>query len=345
MSGREKIDEQLKSGNLSGFYLLYGDEDYLKAHYCARIAEKAVPSGLENLNLYRFDSGNFDFDNMIGAVMMIPLTGSRKCVILRDIDPDSMSAADWKRMQEVLKEAPPECTIVYHFDSVKTDRKSGRLKWLQSFGDQNGASAEINKMQEGELIKYIIALIKRHGCEAGRSEASHIFETCGDDLNALRCEIEKICAYAGSGRITREQIDAVAVKPLNASIYDLARAMTYGRLGDGLRILSELFYKKVEPVIILSALSGAFCDLYRAKAAQLSGAGQQQIVGDFHYLRREFRVKNALRDCRDADIQFLRRVLGLLMHTDGQIKSTGADRRIVIEQLLFEISALQRGRR
>jgi DNA polymerase-3 subunit delta len=129
---------------------------------------------------------------------------------------------------------------------------------------------------------------------------------------------------------------------MTSSIYDLAKAVIANRLDIGMSILGELFYKKEEPVIILSALSGAFCDLYRAKVATLSGVADSFIIADFNYRGREFRIRNALRDCRNVDVIFLSSCLTLLMKADARIKSTRVSKRLVLEQLIVEISRVGR---
>lgn len=333
----ELLKKQIKTGDFASLYVLYGEEDYLKSFYCKKITEKAV-EGFESFNLQNFD-GTPDMAQLAAAVNNLPLMSPHKCVVLRDADPQGMRAGDWKELQGILKGLPPECILIFHFDAVNPNpKRDARFKSLLTLAQKSGLAVEIKAPTRSELLSFIAKRAKTNGCEIDADTAAYLAGTCGEGMNNLSCELDKVCARAGGGKIEKEHIDAVAVKPMTSSIYDLARAVIAGRLDAGMSIIDELFYKKEEPVIILSALSSAFCDLYRAKAASLCGAGESRVTADFNYRGREFRIRNALRDCRSVDIGFLAECLRLLLQADGRIKSTRTDKRTVLEQLMVEIS-------
>lgn len=340
----EMLEKQIKTGELTGLYVLYGEEDYIKSFYCERIIKKAV-ADYQSFNLQRYD-GTPDMDKLSAAVSNLPLMSPRKCVVLHDVDPQGLRANDWKELQGIIKSLPEECVLVFHFDALRPNpKKDARFKSLLTLAQKNGLSAQIDAPPRRAILSFISKRIHAAGCEMDVETADYLIETCGAGLNNLGCEVDKLCALSGYGRITKEHVDEVAIRPATSSIYDLARAAVAGRLDRGMAILDELFYKKEEPVIILSALSGAFCDLYRAKAAALSGVGDTRIAADFNYRGREFRVRNALRDSRGASLSGLADCLGLLMRADGRVKGTRADKRTVLEQLLVEISLASRAGR
>lgn len=333
----EILKQHIKAGEFANLYVIYGDEDYSKAFYCKKLTEKAVGS-FKDFNLQQFDGGRLDLAQLAVAVTNLPLMSPFKCVVLKDAPPDAMRANDWKELQGIIKTLPSECILIFHFDAVKPNpKKDARFKSLLGMAQKNGLAVEIGYSSKRDTEKFIIKRAKADGCDIDENTADYLIETCGGDFNTLVCETEKICAFSGGGQIKKEHIDAVAIRPMTSSIYDLAKAVVSGRLDVGMSIINELFYKKEEPVIILSALSGAFCDLYRAKVATLSGVADSRVITDFNYRGREFRVRNALRDCRNVDITFLSDCLTLLMQADSRIKGTRADKRMVIEQLIVEI--------
>lgn len=50
-------------------------------------------------------------------------------------------------------------------------------------------------------------------------------EQCGDELHLLLNELDKLCALAGEGEITREMIETAGTKNLEASVFDLSKAI------------------------------------------------------------------------------------------------------------------------
>jgi DNA polymerase-3 subunit delta len=336
------IKEQLKIGNFKGIYVIYGEEDYLKAFYCNRIIKKAVAKDFESFNLQKFDAYNFDLPHIIAAINNMPLMSDYKCVVLKDVDLNEITAADWKELLVALKTLPAECIVIFHFNAVKLDvKKSDRAKALIALAQKNGVVADIGRMTQSDLERALGKIIAKNGCSISDSNLIYFLETCGHDMNSLINEAEKLCAYAkqiNNGEILKQHIDDLTIKPITSSIYDLAKAIVNGNNEKGMQLLDELFYQNLEPVVILSALSGAFCDLYRAKAATLQGATQKDIETDFNYKGTEFRIKNSIRDCRNIDMGFLKRSLDLLIEADEKLKSSRTENRIVLELLLTQMA-------
>lgn len=339
----EQIRKQLRSGELARLYVLYGDEDYLKSLYCGRIEKKAVEA-MEGFNLHRFDR-EISLSQLTAALDNLPVMSRYKCVVLRDVDPDGLKAEEWKQLQPVLKNIPEDCVMILHFDAVPYNKKSSRWRTLLGIAEKIGVAAEIGRQSRSELIRWLQKNASEAGCELTSDCAGILVDICGDDMNTLRHELDKVCAYTDAGRITRETVEKLAIRPLDASVYDLTRAVTGKNLDRALAILQELFERKEEPVVILSTISGAICDLFRAKTARLSGAGATEIMAAFPYPGREFRVRNAIRDCANLDLPTLRSDLALLMRADESLKSSRADNRVILERLVVEMVAVGKGRK
>ena len=50
-----ELKRQLKSGETGSFYILYGEEAYLKEHYLAQLRKSVLGAGDDPFNLRRFD--------------------------------------------------------------------------------------------------------------------------------------------------------------------------------------------------------------------------------------------------------------------------------------------------
>ena len=347
----DEIKDQLKTGRFKGIYVIYGEEDYLKEFYCNRMISKVVPKDFESFNFQKFDAYNFDLPHIIAAIDNMPLMSDYKCILLKDVDLSSIAAADWKELLSKFKTLPAESIVIFHFNAVKLDvKKNDRAKALIALAQKNGVAAEIGRMSQGDLERALGKIIVKNGCSISDNSLNYFLETCGHDMNSLINECEKLCAYAKNvpaekqnpnsckGEILKEYIDDLTIKPITSSIYDLAKAIVNGNSEKGMQLLDELFYQNLEPVVILSALSGAFCDLYRAKAATQQGAMQKDIETDFNYRGTEFRIRNAIRDSRNIDMAFLKRSLDLLLEADEKLKSSRTDNRIILELLLTQMA-------
>lgn len=340
----EILKKQLSTGQLARFYLLYGEEGFLKSIYCDKIAKAAV-DGVESFNLHRFD-GTVDFARLTAALDNLPVMSRRKCVILRDVDPDALKADDWKQLQQVCRALPEDGVLVLYFDAVAYDKKSSRWRTLLNLAAKAGVAVEIGRQGRDALNRWLRKGAEAQGCFLSPENADAVLDLCGDDMNTLSQELNKFCARAGSGEIKRAVIDALAVRSVEASVYDLARAVTAGRLERALEIIRELSAQKEEPVGIVAVMSGAVCDLLQARAAQLAGARENDVVTAFHVPKnRAFTVRNAMRDAAGLPLAVLREYLGLLLGADLQLKSSRGDGRVVLERLVVEMARAGERRR
>ena len=108
--------------------------------------------------------------------------------------------------------------------------------------------------------------------------------------------------------------------------------------------MHQLAVQREEPIPILGVLSSAYADLYRAKVAVTAGQPADTLAADFKttYARKEFRLRNAARDCARLSTDTLRRSLEVLAQTDNALKQTNADGRSLLEQTVVKLIRLLR---
>ena len=90
-------------------------------------------------------------------------------------------------------------------------------------------------------------------------------QRCGTSLEILASEADKLIAYKGAGAVSRQDVETVTRKSLEASVFDLSKLMLQNNYTRAFAVLEDLFQLREEPLAILGALNAAFLDLYRAK--------------------------------------------------------------------------------
>ena len=163
-------------------------------------------------------------------------------------------------------------------------------------------------------------------------------EQVGNDLNLLSCELDKLCALAEDGVITRRHIDAACPKNLEAKVFDLSKAILRRNLEAAYDLLYQLKVQREEPVPILAVLSGAYVDLYRGKVAANGGMPAEALAAEFKsYKGKEWKLKNAVRDSGRMSLPMLRRCLEILATADGALKGSAGDPWVVLEQTVARL--------
>ena len=92
-------------------------------------------------------------------------------------------------------------------------------------------------------------------------------------------EIEKIGAYAKGGRITREDIDAVATPQLDAVVFRMTDAIGEGNFDRAASVLGELYQMQEPPIRIMWSLGRQMRQLYSARLAIEKGKGAPYVAG------------------------------------------------------------------
>ena len=69
-----------------------------------------------------------------------------------------------------------------------------------------------------------------------------------------------------------------------------------------------------------------------ADLSRLLGVQAETLVEEFDYKSKVFRLRYAARDCRRLSLESLRESLDILAQADRRLKSTAADKRIVLEE-------------
>jgi len=333
-----ELKQHIKSGGFASLYMICGEESYLKAHYVNRIAETAVDGAYADFNLHRFDGEALDFDALSAAVEAYPMIGGRSCVILKDAPLDALNKDDYAKLKSIFSDVPETCVLVLWQNRAEVQPKKN-AKWKSILKDigERGMLLELNRRTPGELARLITSGAGKRGCSISPGDASYMVSIAGDDMTNLLGELEKLCAYVGEGEIRRDDVDLICVKTVEAAVFDLVKALAQSDSGRAFHILATLFQQKAEPVVMMGAMISAYVDMYRVKVCQAAGGRPEDAAKIFDYRGKEFRLRNAARDSSRMSLAQVKECLDELSRTDGLLKGSGLDEKIVMEKCVAKL--------
>ena len=355
----EQLGADIKAGLLARVYMLYGEEDYLIRMRTDKLLSLAVPEEAREMNFRKYslvpnakqstaEDRPPKIDELLDFAESMPFFAERKCVLLKNFDPDVLDKdGEFESYLALINDLPETSVVIFTRESMGDDPKQFReklgkakMKKLIETVDRNGIVCEMNRVTPEELSGMAIGKCRRAGCELSVEDAAFLGERVGGSLSLLQTEIEKLCAYKGSGEITKEDIDALVPKRIESNIYDLAKELFAGRVGKALEIINALFIQRVEPIMIMSALSGHFVDLYRAKLGLNAKKSYSDTSSALGYGKRAFVMRNAYTSARPLSEAYLADCISVLYNANKRLNSTKEDKRRVIERAIIEISAL-----
>ena len=80
----ETLKKQIKSGEFSRVYILYGNEGYLKQHYANTICSKTVSKDFEDFNLKKLDGKETSLNEIYDCVSSFPMMSDYTCTLIKD---------------------------------------------------------------------------------------------------------------------------------------------------------------------------------------------------------------------------------------------------------------------
>ena len=333
----EALKESLKTGKLLPVYILVGEDAYLKTLYLNKIS-KSIADKDDIFNYSKF-SGQCNLQDVYDSVMQMPMMSDRKCVILNDYDFKHCSDSDFEKLVTLISETPEETTFILYFDGIEIDFKKGaRFSKLVSACQKNGGLAvELKHRSRSELVKMLSQGALKRGSKMDFAVGNYMVETCGDDINLLSGELEKLCAFVGEGVVTKAHIDEVCTPTVEANIFKLADCIFACDSTKALKMLDELLFMKTKAMTVHYNISAAFVDVYRALCAKQGGHTNKDVVDKFGYKSRAFAVEKAFQKLPKMDFKKTKLCLDVLVETDKGLKSFASNERLLLEEMIVKL--------
>lgn len=334
--GEQQLRKQIKENSFENAYLIYGEESYLKEYCVSQMREKIVDKTFESFNYHFFDGKDISLDEILKDAQMLPMMSEYNLVVARDYPVDK-TQSDIKLLEEYLSDCPDTTVFILWYDSLEPDVKSAKFKKLIKAFDSAGAVVNMQKRSESDVARLLVSGAKKRGAVLDIDNAKYLISVSGNDMKNLLNELDKLSYFVKGGEITKDIIDNMATKCLQARIYDLSKFVVSGNSDKAYEVLDTLFAMKEEPVIILSAISSVYVDMYRVKCAKTAGFTYDDVAKHYNYRGREFALRNASRDCANLSEKQLTSSLDAITNTDIKMKSTAVDKKLLIEELIIKL--------
>ncbi len=333
----EALKKSIKTGD-KNLFILFGEEGYLKKLYLEKIS-KGIATSDDVFNYQRFEA-DCDLQEVYDAVQQFPMMNDKKVVILRDFDFSACNAEDFNKLISLIGDLPETTVFILWFDALQFEiKKNAKFdKIIKACDSANGLAVNLSHRRGPELEKMLTDGAIKRGCKMEVSAARFLIENSGDDINTLKNELEKLCAYVNGKVITKEIVQNVSVKTVESDIYALTDKIIKCELQSAFEILDDLFFMRADPIAILSTISALYVDIHRVLIGRAKGVPTNKIAEDFVYGNRAFVLDKAAVYLKKFDFNKLQLSFKALADADTTLKSFSGDDRMVLEKLVVKLS-------
>ena len=324
----------LKERGPERLYLLWGPEDYLREQYLLQLKNICLPEGEDDFSYKRIDGPALDANAFQQAVDAMPFMTEHTLIELRDVDINKLADAD--ACLKTISDIPDYCTIVFVQNAEY--EPDGRLRFVKALRSE-GKELKFTRQSQGMLTDWIVRRFAAAGKSIELSAAQRLIFISGDLMSRLIPEIEKIAAYAGTDKVTQEDVEAVANHIPEAVVFEMTELMAQKKVNSALSVLSELLAdKNNEPIMMLAVLGKQMRQLYAARLALEKNLGTKYVM-EVCSMKYDYIAAKLLTAAKGFTPAQLRRAVELCAETDYRMKSSGADPKELLKEAVLRIAA------
>ena len=316
---------ELKKG-LSGGFLFFGDEDYMKS-FDLRAAREAVcpDETFAIFNDIRIDALDYSAGALLDALIPPPMMTDMKVVTVSGLNIGAMRQSELAELYEALGELQK-----YDYNVLIISVPAGQL---DEGNLPKKPSAVLEKLSEyltpvhfepisgARLTSWVGKHFEHNGVRATPAVCAELVNFCGRSMFTLSSETEKLAYYVlwnGRGEVTSEDIKNVSIAEIASDTFALANSVADGRYEDAMRALGVMKFRRVEPVMVMSDVTRVICELATVKSLCEEGLSPQAISSTLKM--NEYKVKLYVGNAAGKSMARLNRALELCSEADLALK-------------------------
>lgn len=339
---RKDLKQRINKGQFDNIYLIYGDEKMYVKVDTEYLVTKLMGKTPSEFNFHSF-AYPCSLDDIAVAVQVVPFTSEYNCVKISDMDINALKKEELEQLSAILENVPDTTVVIFTMPTLMQDMKKQGASFskIKNYIKKNGVICFEGNETDISLARQIIKWADKRKIKIEQADAYKLQEYVGDDLYSIKNELDKLCNYVGDGaQITGEHIELLVSKRLEANIFYLADTIVSENSDKAYSMLDALFYQKAEPESVVSVLSRAYVDYYRARVASESGVSMKEVAKEFGYGKREFVLSKALPKIKKMPTSALRKCIDVITETIADFHSTGVNKRIVVDELVAKLLLL-----
>ena len=337
----QELRDRIKMG-LSGGYMFFGDEEYLKFHYLKDVRKSVLGETDDSFFNHRRVSA-LDFN--VGKITEALITSSvgffseeKTLCEIHELNFNERTESEIKALCTALENADPEIIYVIYvtadeFDPGLIPKSPSKLLLRLS---EYLTPVNFQKESDIKLVKWTARHFAAEKLSYETGVCEMLVDRSGRDMFVLSNEIEKLAAYVkfhGEGYVKKEYVEKVCASNLEINAFDFSNAILEADTDKAYLILSDMEKRKEKPLHIFGAVSKVISDLYLVRVLADSGDNDKEISSKLKI--HEYKVgiyrKSALRRSKTR----LKKLLSLCAETDVRLKSTSLSDYAVLDKLVI----------
>lgn len=331
----EELEADLKNKELHSLYLLYGEETFLLETSLKKIKSN-FGELVKGINYIILDETNIQ--NIISDIETVGFGYEKKLIIARNTNLFKKSKKTTTSKQNTLEAKLAE----YINDNIESLKETIVLVFVEETVEKNKLVEAIEKngvvcnfevLKPVQISKRLKAICNAYKVNITEPNLQLLIENCGTNMQDLINEIRKLIEYAGEGgTIEKSAIENLAIKQIDAIIFDLTDNLGKKDIKKAMEVLNGLIYNKEPIQKILITLYNHFKKLYIVKLSEKYNrnlAESMNLKANQMFLTTKYKKQSEY--FKEAE---LRKILEELINLDKNYKIGMIDLEIGLKSIL-----------
>lgn len=325
----KNINHDIEVNEIKNFYLLFGEQDYLKQQYKDKLVNALVDPE-DNMNLNYFEGNGISIQNVLDLGDTLPFFSENRVIVIEN------SGLLKKTTEDIEKrlEAFPDSSYLI-FVEKEVDKRNRLYKWI----GKNGYVSEMSTPDEKMLISWVKGLCKAEGKQIDESAVFYFVEHMGTDMLLLKNELEKLfCYQLEEKRITVEDVKEICVTQATDKMFDMLDAIGSHNQDKALMLYHDLLALKEPAMRVLYMLTRHFHILMQIAQLSAEGKDNKQMASSCGIP--PFSVKKYAAQAGKYLYEDLKKMVEKCQEIDQGIKTGRVSDIVGVELLIVEFSSL-----
>lgn len=279
-----ELKTRLKGGNISGVFLLTGEEDYLIRYYLSELRRAAgVDPAFAVFNNPVYDGDGVSILELAEDLKAPPVMGERKIVEWRHARLSQLTEKELAALEELVESVSElgyaTLAITAGADVLDLGTPKKPSSFVKRFGDKIGI-LNFPRSTDNQLYGWLKKHFDAEGVTVTLDVLRALVERSGHSMDVLVGEVDKLSALAfarGRQAISVEDVLEVASSTPESDTFLLSNAIIDKNKEAAYRALMEMKHRRVDPTVIMGMLARVWGDLLSVSLLLEEGKGVKDI--------------------------------------------------------------------
>lgn len=345
----KRIQQDIKSGQLSNIYLIYGAEAYLRKQYRDKLKEAIVP-GDDSMNCSIYSGKDINVSEIIDIAGTMPFFAERRLIIVENsglFKISAKNAEDGQDAHSASRSSKPDITEKLA-DFFKNIPQTSYIVFVEEDADKRGKlykavtskgyAAVCESQDEETLKKWILSLLKKENKAITADAMNLLLDKTGANMENIRREVEKLVCYKYFDEgIKAEDVEEICTVQLQNRIFDMVEAVAAKDQQTALALYYDLLALKEAPIKILALITRQFNMLLQVKEMKQKGYPESEIAKQTglnpYYLKKKY-----IPQAQQFKLAKLEESLKACVEADESVKTGKLPDKLCVELLIISLS-------